>query len=156
MDQDAIFAHIAQLVVDIASRMGIVVTVEREDSLQYGHVFNINTHDSYALIGKAGSHLHALTVLVKMIAAKQLGQTIPPFLIDIDDYYRKRLWHIKDMVRKGIQQVQRTGQIVTLEPMPHYERRIVHALAQEQFSGVLTGSAGREPYRYVVIRPVEK
>ena len=152
MDQQVIFDVIADLIIEVVSHMGITIRVEQEESLQYGHIFNIIGSDTYSLIGRQGSHLHALTTLVRILAVKKCG-SVPPFLIDIDDYYRKRQWYIKDIVRKGIQEAQRTGQPVSLEPMPHYERRMVHTLSQEQFSGVTTSSNGREPYRYVIITP---
>lgn len=152
MDQQTIFDAIADVIVAVVSHMGIVITVTQEDSLYHGRMFNIHGRDTYSLIGRQGSHLHALTTVVKMITLKKYG-SVPSFFIDIDDYYRKRQWYIKEMVRKGIQEAQRTGQPVSLEPMPHYERRIVHTLAQDQFSGVVTSSSGREPYRYIVITP---
>ena len=152
MDQKATFDAIADLIITLVSRMGMTVTVEQEDSLQYGRVFNMSGRDAHSLVGRQGSHLHALGMLIRMMSVKKYG-SVPSFIIDIDDYYRKRQWYLKETLRKGIQQAQRTGKPVPLEPMPHYERRIVHTFAQQQFSGIVTTSSGREPYRYVVITP---
>ena len=45
-----------------------------------------------------------------------------------------------------------TGKPVSLEPMSSAERKVVHLVLQDR-ADVATESAGREPQRYVVVRP---
>ncbi len=53
-----------------------------------------------------------------------------------------------DLAREVAQEVRETGDVITLEPMPASERRIVH-LALEQEPGVRTESAGSGDRRQV-------
>jgi len=48
----------------------------------------------------------------------------------------------------------RMNKKVALEPMPAYERKIIHSALQKE-KDVATYSDGVEPHRHIVIKPVE-
>ena len=50
-------------------------------------------------------------------------------------------------------QAMRTGRPVELDPLPPFERRIVHEFLRER-GGVSTHSEGAEPERFLVITPL--
>jgi spoIIIJ-associated protein len=144
---------VKQLIQDLLDRTGVQASVEYEDSLIKGLVFNISSRESRLLIGRQGNTLHSLEILAHALAARAFPNEPPLyFSLDVDDYKRKREWFLKEEARNAVDQVKRTGKSVTLEPMPNYERRLVHAYLQENFPEVITGSVGEEPYRKIVIR----
>lgn len=138
----------------LLSAMGFSASVQAEDVVLKGLVFNINLGtDSYLLIGHRGNHLHALEVIMQAIIARKNPGQFVRFSLDVDDYRRKREWYIKETVRGAIQQHKRTGRGVALEPMPNYERKLVHALIQANYPEVVSTSSGVDPRRRVIIRP---
>ena len=48
----------------------------------------------------------------------------------------------------------RTGRAVEFDPLPSWERRVVHEYLRDR-AEVQTHSEGDEPERYVVVSPVE-
>lgn len=153
MDQEVI-KTIQNVIHGLLHAMGLEATVQPEDTITKGLVFNIVLpRDFYALIGHRGAHLHALEVVVQAIVGKRMrGSGVPYFSLDVDDYRRKREWYIKETVKGAVQQVKRTGRAAALVPMPNYERKLVHALLQAHFPEAVSTSSGAEPYRRVVIR----
>jgi spoIIIJ-associated protein len=105
------------------------------------------------LIGRQGATLHSLEILAHALAARALPTSEPfYFSLDVDDYKRKREWLLKEEARKAVEQVKLTGNPVSMEPMPNYERRFVHAFMQDNYPNIITASEGRDPYRKIVIR----
>lgn len=144
---------VKHLIQDLLNRTGVQATVEFEDSLLKGLVFNISSRDSRLLIGRQGNTLHSLEILAHALAARAFPGEAPfYFSLDVDDYKRKREWFLKEEARNFVDQVKRTSHPVTMEPMPNYERRLVHAYLQENFPDVITESIGEEPNRKIVIR----
>jgi spoIIIJ-associated protein len=146
-------ALVKQFIIDITSRAGIEVNVEHEDSLTLGLVFNISTPDPQLLIGRQGSHLHALQILVQALVAKKLAGAEPIYYsLDVDDYKRKREWFLKQTAKQAVEHAKRIGRAVSLEPMPNYERKLIHMYLQENHPDVYTESVGFEPNRKIVIK----
>ncbi len=144
---------VKQTIIQLLAACGISAGVEFEDSITKGLVFNISSPDSYLLIGKQGSTLHSLQILVQAMSSKKFGPDANfYFSLDVDDYKRKREWYIKETAKGAAEQVKRTGRAVSLEPMPNYERRMVHAYLQENNSELESSSIGEEPYRKIIIK----
>lgn len=143
---------VKQLIQDLLDKMGVQASVEYEDSLLKGLVFNISSRDSRLLIGRQGSTLHSLEILAHAMSARAFPGEPFYFSLDVDDYKRKREWFLKEEARNAVEQVKRTGKSITLEAMPNYERRYIHAYMQENYPEALTDSIGDEPNRKIVIR----
>lgn len=142
-----------ELVEELLEKMGIFAKVSYEESVTKGLVFNIAaSSESYLLIGRQGSTLHSLQVLLQAMASKKFKEKPLYFSLDVDDYKMKREWYLKETARAAVEQLKRTGRAQALEPMPSYERRIVHAYLQEHSPEVFTESVDKEPYRKIVIR----
>jgi len=107
--------------------------------------------DLGVLIGRRGETLGAVQYLVNTIVAKG-GNKPPVFGVDIEGYRRRREQMLVDLAREIAQEVRETGDVITLEPMPAYERRIVH-LALETEEGVKTESVGSGEDRQVEVMP---
>ena len=147
-----------QTIAELLEATGFAGTVEFEESITKGLVFNISSRDSFMLIGRQGVTLHALQILAQATVAKKLN---PPagglqepfwFTIDVDDYKRKREWFLKETAKGAYEKAKMTGRAQGLEPMPNYERRLVHAYLQEHHPDAESLSIGYEPYRKVVIK----
>jgi spoIIIJ-associated protein len=92
------------------------------------------------------------TLLQAMASKKFAGSAPVYFTLDVDDYKMKREWFLKETARGAVEQLKKTGRAQALEPMPNYERRIVHAYLQEHAPEVFSESVDEEPYRRIVIR----
>jgi len=103
------------------------------------------------LIGRRGETLSAVQYLVNTIVSKG-GNKPPVFGVDIEGYRRRREEMLVDLARDIAQEVRETGDVITLEPMPAHERRIVHIALREE-AGVRTESVGSGENRQVEILP---
>ncbi|MEJ0021643.1 MAG: R3H domain-containing nucleic acid-binding protein [Candidatus Doudnabacteria bacterium] len=114
-------------------------------------VFNIKTRDAQLLIGKQGANMEALQYIVRIIFRKQTDDDLFTFALDVDDYKDKRVIYLKELARKAAHHVRQTRKPVSLEPMPSYERRVIHNYLS-LFSDISSESVGKEPNRKLVIK----
>lgn len=105
------------------------------------------------LIGYRGDALYSLENILKAIANKKSKNKVIVRL-DIENYKEKRNETLKDLAIKKAKIVEKTGKIITLEPMKAYERKIIHNALQEN-PNVETRSIGQEPKRRIVITKKE-
>ena len=102
-----------------------------------------------ALIGYRGETLNALQTLLSSIANKDIEEKTR-IILDISGYKDKRKKVLEELADKISKTVIRTGKKVTLEPMPAYERKIIHSRLQEN-KKVTTESVGEEPHRKIIV-----
>ncbi|UAC48189.1 protein jag [Bacillus aquiflavi] len=106
------------------------------------------------LIGKRGQTLNSLQYLTQLVANRFSDQYLT-IMLDAEDYRKRRNDTLVHLAERLAQKALRTQQDVALEPMPSYERKVIHsALADEK--RIKTFSTGTEPYRHLVISPVKK
>jgi len=101
------------------------------------------------LIGYRGETLNALQNILSSVANKNVEEKIR-VILDISGYKDKRKKVLEELADKVSKTVIKTGRRVTLEPMPAYERKIIHARLQNN-NKVKTQSVGEEPHRKVII-----
>ena len=151
-DYDKI-GQVKQIIEELLGQMGLKASVEFEESITKGLVYNINMPDSFVLIGRQGTTLHSFQIIVQALVARRLKLEQPFwFMIDVDDYKRKREWYLKETAKGAVEQLKRTGRPVALEPMPNYDRRFVHAYLQDNSPDVESSSVGHDPHRKIVIK----
>jgi spoIIIJ-associated protein len=144
---------VKNIISELLQQCGVPASVEFEESITKGLIFNISSPDSFLLIGRQGATLHSLQILVQALAAKKLKSEEPFwFTLDVDDYKRKREWFLKETAKAAFEKAKMTGRAQGLEPMPNYERRLIHAYLQEHFPEAESYSVDNEPYRKVVIK----
>ena len=102
-----------------------------------------------ALIGYRGETLNALQTLLSSIANKDIEEKTR-IILDISGYKDKRKKVLEELADKISKTVIKTGKKVTLEPMPAYERKIIHSRLQEN-KRVTTESVGEEPHRKIIV-----
>ena len=101
------------------------------------------------LIGYRGDALYALENILKAIANKNTENRVIVRL-DIEGYKEKRIKTLQEFAGKKAKIVEKTGKMITLEPMKPYERKIIHSFLQDN-PNVETRSIGQEPKRRIVI-----
>ena len=103
------------------------------------------------LIGRHGSTLEALQEVTRAAVQRRVTTRVLVNL-DIEGYRARRRAILERRARSVAAKVRRSGKPQTLEPMPAFERKVVHD-ALTDFRGVSTSSEGEEPNRQVVINP---
>lgn len=110
---------------------------------------SINGENVGSLIGYRGEALYALESILKAISNKDSENRVIVRL-DIENYKEKRIKTLQEVAEKKARVVEKTGKMITLEPMQAYERKIIHSFLQEN-PKVETRSIGQEPRRRIVI-----
>lgn len=124
------------------------IQVTREGKRVY---FSISSNNPGPLIGKRGQTLNALQALTQVVLNKYSDQFLVAVL-DAENYRKRREESLVQLARHLAEKVVREKKEISLEPMPSYERRIIHtALADHE--KVTTYSVGTDPYRHLVIAP---
>ena len=110
---------------------------------------SINGENVGNFIGYRGEALYALENILKAIANRESENRVIVRL-DIEGYKEKRIKTLQEVATKKAKIVEKTGRMITLEPMQAYERKIIHSFLQEN-PNVETRSIGQEPRRRIVI-----
>ena len=116
---------------------------------EYYITVEIIGENTNSLIGYRGETLNALQTLLSSIANKDIEEKVR-VVLDISGYKEKRKKVLEELADKISKTVIRTGKKVTLEPMPAYERKIIHARLQNN-KKITTESVGEEPHRKIVV-----
>lgn len=109
----------------------------------------INGDNVGNLIGYRGEALYALESILKVMANQKTENRVIVRL-DIEGYKEKRIKTLQELAGKKAKTVEKTGKMITLEPMKAYERKIIHSFLQDN-PNVETRSIGQEPKRRIVI-----
>ncbi|WP_058309194.1 RNA-binding cell elongation regulator Jag/EloR [Gracilibacillus massiliensis] len=103
------------------------------------------------LIGKRGQTLNAIQYLAQL-AMHQYADKYYTVVVDAEGYRERRKETLISLAERLAERASRTNRDVKIEPMPSYERKVIHT-ALQQNNAVETDSQGTEPNRYVVIKP---
>lgn len=125
--------------------------VDEEAGVTAPITFNVRGDDLGLLIGRRGQTLAALQYVVRLIVSQQT-KTWASIVIDVEEYKQRRYEVLRALARRMAEQVKAKGAPFTLEPMPAYERRIVHMTLADH-PDVTTQSTGQGETRQVVILP---
>ncbi|TMS99568.1 protein jag [Apilactobacillus kunkeei] len=112
---------------------------------------NFKTEQEGLLIGKHGLTINALQNLAQ-IYLNHIGYSRLSIQLDTADYRHRRTEILKKLAEKTAREAVATGQPVYLDPMPSFERKVIHNQLEDNLY-VNTFSSGREPYRAVVVEP---
>lgn len=113
--------------------------------------FDIVSDKSALLIGKRGQTLNSLQYLTQLVLNKYTKHYFT-VILDVENYRQKRMETLIELANKLANQAVRTNKEISLEPMPSYERKIIHTTLSNH-EQVMTYSTGTEPNRYIVISP---
>jgi len=107
--------------------------------------------DLNALIGRKGETLQALQYVTRLITSREL-QRRANIIVDVDGYKSRRTSKLHELAIRMADQAVKQGRTVSLEPMPPYERRIIH-MALRNHPDVVTKSIGEGDGRKITIVP---
>jgi len=110
---------------------------------------NIEGDDLGVLIGRRGQALASLQYIVRLIVAEKMKVWVP-INVDVAGYKKRRYESLQNLALRLAEQVKRNRRLITLEPMPADERRIIH-LALADHPDVTTQSMGEGEMRKVAI-----
>lgn len=133
----------------ITKHMNVDITIQTQ--VEEKHVtYEMDGEDIAILIGKRGQTLNALQYLAHLAINKQKDKYFTVTL-DAEGYRGRRKETLESLAHKMADKAKRLNKKVALEPMPAYERKIIHSALQGH-KDVTTYSDGQEPHRHIVIK----
>jgi spoIIIJ-associated protein len=147
-----------EILSELLRRMGVRASVEimvgyelADEGQPPPIVLNITGEDLGILIGRRGDTLRALQYLVRLMVSHRLKHWTN-LIIDVENYVSRRRRALEGLADRVAEQVVRTGRMQALEPMPAYERRVIHVTLRNH-PAVTTKSVGEGERRKVTIIP---
>lgn len=138
---------------DLALQMGVEdLQVSYEAKGKYIH-FQLESKKAALLIGKRGQTLNAIQQLAQLVANK-VTQQFKIVRIDVGNYRERREQALEQLADRMADRAARTKHAVALEPMPSYERKVIHNALSRRMD-VETYSEGKDPYRHIVIKGLD-
>lgn len=104
------------------------------------------------LIGKRGQTLNALQQLTQLVA-NQHSERFQVVRLNVGDYRERRKESLSRLADRMADKAIHTNRKVQLEPMPAYERKVIHHALSNRLD-IETYSEGTDPHRYLVIEPI--
>ena len=104
--------------------LGFPVTVE-EHALEDGLLLDVKTEDSGRLIGRQGQTLSDLQYITNRLLFQQ-DPTTPKVTVDVSGYRAAAREALVKKAQDAAEKVRRWGDVVELEPLSAFDRRIVH------------------------------
>lgn len=104
--------------------LGFPATVE-EHPMDDGRLLDVKTDDSGRLIGRQGQTLSDLQYITNRLLFQQ-DSTAPKVLVDVGGYRAQAREALVQKAKEAAEKVRRWGEVVELEPMSAFDRRIVH------------------------------
>lgn len=128
------------------------VDIELTTTVEDNHVtFEMSGEKIALMIGKRGQTLNALQYLVQLAINKN-SEHFYRVTVDAEGYRERRKETLEALAVRMADKAKRLNKNVALEPMPAYERKIIHSKLQQK-KDVKTYSDGVEPHRYIVVKP---
>ena len=134
----------------IAKQMEIDLEIKASKKDKDVHL-ELNAEKIAMLIGKRGQTLNALETLVQLVMNNE-RRTYYNVTLDAEKYRERRKETLITLGEKMASKALYLQKKVALEPMPSFERKIIHHVLENR-SDIATESEGREPHRYIVIMP---
>ena len=109
---------------ELLTHLGFTATItEREVDDQI--LLDIQTEDPGRLIGRSGQTLGDLQFVVNRLVFKG-DSKVPRIILDVGGYRQQAREQLVKHAQEAAEKVRRWGDIVELEPMNAFDRRIVH------------------------------
>jgi len=136
----------------ILDLLGFTVTVE-EHRLEDGLLLDVKTEDSGRLIGRQGQTLADLQYITNRILFQQ-DPSVPKVTVDVSGYRAQAREALVKKAKDAAEKVRRWGDVVELEPLSAFDRRIVHQALRDD-PGVETHSVEVEgtDKKAILLRP---
>jgi spoIIIJ-associated protein len=136
----------------ILDLLGFTATVE-EHRLEDGSLLDVKTDDSGRLIGRQGQALSDLQYITNRLLFQQ-DPSVPKVTVDVSGYRAQAREALVKKAKEAAEKVRRWGDVVELEPLSAFDRRIVHQALKDD-PGVETNSVEVEgtEKKAILLRP---
>ncbi len=104
--------------------LGFEATVT-EQKIDDGLLLDVQTSDPGRLIGRQGQTLSELQYITNRLLFRQ-DQTVPKVTVDVGGYRAQAREALVNKAKEAAEKVRRWGDVVELEPLNAFDRRIVH------------------------------
>ena len=104
--------------------LGFDVTVE-ENRMEDGVLLDVKTDDSGRLIGRQGQTLADLQYITNRLLFQQ-DPSAPKIMVDVSGYRAQAREALVKKAKEAAEKVRRWGDVVELEPLSAFDRRIIH------------------------------
>lgn len=132
--------------------LGFSTTVE-EHVLEDGILLDVKVEDSGRLIGRQGQTLSDLQYVTNRLLFQQDAAT-PKVMVDVGGYRAQARDALVKKAKEAAEKVRRWGDVVELEPLSAFDRRIIHQALKDD-PGVETHSVEVEgtEKKAILLRP---
>jgi spoIIIJ-associated protein len=139
-----------ELLEEVVDALGLDADVDVEED---GGVITgrLSGDDVGLFIGRHGQTIDAVQHLAQRIVFPE-GPSSVRVIIDANGYRDRRARALRAEADDAAEEALRLGRAIELDPLPPFERRIVHEYLRER-GDVTTHSEGDEPERFLVITP---
>lgn len=136
----------------LLSLLGFTATVE-EHRLEDGLLLDVKADDSGRLIGRQGQTLADLQYITNRLLFQQ-DPSVPKATVDISGYRAQAREALVKKAKDAAEKVRRWGDVVELEPLNAFDRRIIHQ-ALKNDPGIETHSVEVEgtDKKAILLRP---
>lgn len=148
-EQATIAQEFLEGLVDVYGLEGTVTTTVEDDVI----VADVSGDQTEALVGVRGTVRSAIHELTRTVLQKH-GQDTARFRLDIAGYAERRREALSIYAEQLIEQLNREGGEIMLEPMSPADRKVIHDVAGAN-DGIESYSEGEPPRRFVVLSRVE-
>lgn len=148
-------AKVSEILENILGMLGLEGSFEVTEGPEEVKV-TIEASDPGRLIGFNGETLDALQLIVNQIVGKQATDKEPykRVSIDVAGWRQNKEADLERRARNWMKDVIDSQEDMELEPMPSWQRRVVHMIASET-EGIESESVGEGRDRHLIIRPTE-
>ena len=132
--------------------LGFAATVE-EHVMEEGILLDVKTEDTGRLIGRQGQTLGDLQYITNRLLFRQ-DPTSPKVTVDVGGYRLQARDALVKKAREAAEKVRRWGDVVELEPLNAFDRRIIHNALKDD-PGIETHSVEVEgtDKKAILLRP---
>jgi spoIIIJ-associated protein len=136
----------------ILDLLGFTTTVE-EHHMEDGSLLDVKTEDSGRLIGRQGQTLADLQYITNRLLFQQ-DPSAPKILVDVSGYRAHARDALVKKAKEAAEKVRRWGDVVELEPLNAFDRRIIHQALKDD-PGIETHSVEVEgtDKKAILLRP---
>ena len=108
----------------ILNLLGFSASIE-EHRLEDGLLLEVKAEDSGRLIGRQGQTLSDLQYLTNRLLFQQ-DPSVPKVMVDVSGYRAQAREALVKKAKDAAEKVRRWGDVVELEPLSAFDRRIIH------------------------------
>jgi spoIIIJ-associated protein len=136
----------------ILQSLGFDASVD-EHHMEDGILLDVKTEDSGRLIGRQGQTLADLQYITNRILFQQ-DPSAPKIMVDVSGYRAQAREALVKKAMEAAEKVRRWGDVVELEPLSAFDRRIIHQALKDD-PGIETHSVEVEgtEKKAILLRP---